>query len=86
MREGKLVEVADTKLFVDERGAAEGFPIMVLHGGPGIDHHMFGDYLDPLIAGGRYRLIFSTNEPRVVRTARPRRAHLDDRTDGSRCQ
>jgi proline iminopeptidase len=57
MVEGRLVEVADTKLFVEERGAPEGFPVMVLHGGPGLDHHMFGEYLDPLTADGRCRLI-----------------------------
>ena len=57
MVEGRLVEVADTKLFVEERGAPEGFPVMVLHGGPGLDHHMFGEYLDPLTAHGRCRLI-----------------------------
>ena len=58
MCEGRLVDVADTELFVEERGAAEGFPLLVLHGGPGLDHHMFGDYLDPLTADGRYRLVF----------------------------
>ncbi len=57
MGQGQLVEVADTKLFVEERGAAEGFPVLVLHGGPGLDHYMFGDYLDPLTADGRYRLV-----------------------------
>ncbi|MFX1348952.1 MAG: alpha/beta fold hydrolase [Promethearchaeota archaeon] len=29
---------------------------MILHGGPGLDHHMFGDYLDPL--KDKYKLIF----------------------------
>jgi proline iminopeptidase len=57
MGEGRLVGVAATRLFVCERGPAGGFPLMVLHGGPGLDHHMFGDYLDPLVTGGRYRLI-----------------------------
>lgn len=54
---GRLVEVADTKLFVDERGASSGFPLLVFHGGPGLDHTMFGDYLDPLTDDGRYRLV-----------------------------
>lgn len=40
------VNIGDTRLYVVERG--HGFPIIVLHGGPGLDHHMFGDYLDPL--------------------------------------
>lgn len=50
---GDHVQIDDTRLFVVERG--EGFPVLVLHGGPGLDHHEFGDYLDPL--GDRYRLI-----------------------------
>jgi pimeloyl-ACP methyl ester carboxylesterase len=33
-------------LFVEELG--EGFPLVVLHGGPGLDHSMFRPYLDPL--------------------------------------
>jgi proline iminopeptidase len=43
---GRLVSIGDTRLYVEERGA--GFPLFVLHGGPGLDHRMFGDYLDPL--------------------------------------
>jgi len=73
MSDGRLVEVADTRLFVEERGAAEGFPLMVLHGGPGLDHHMFGDYLDPLVADGRYRLVFidERSQGRSDRSAAP---------------
>ena len=48
-----LVNIGDTRLFVVERGS--GYPIIVLHGGPGLDHHMFGDYLDPLC--DQFRLI-----------------------------
>jgi proline iminopeptidase len=51
---GKYVPIGDTRLFVVERG--RGNPIVILHGGPGMDHHMFGDYLNPLAS--RYRLIF----------------------------
>ena len=40
------VNVGDTHLFVIERG--EGYPLILLHGGPGLDHHEFADYLDPL--------------------------------------
>ena len=54
---GRLVEVDDTLLYVEERGESRGFPLLVLHGGPGLDHHMFGDYLDPLTDDGTYRLI-----------------------------
>ena len=50
---GKYVPIGDTRLYVVERG--QGKPIVILHGGPGMDHHMFGDYLDPLAS--RYRLI-----------------------------
>jgi len=31
--------------------------VLVFHGGPGLDHTWFGDYLDPLTDGGRYRLV-----------------------------
>lgn len=54
---GRLVEVADTKLYVEERGEPSAFPLLVFHGGPGLDHTMFGDYLDPLTDGGHYRLV-----------------------------
>lgn len=50
---GRLVPIGDTRLYIEERG--RGDPLLVLHGGPGLDHHMFGDYLDAL--GGRFRLI-----------------------------
>jgi proline iminopeptidase len=51
--EGRLVPIGDTRLHVVERGS--GYPLIVLHGGPGVDHRMFGDYLDPL--GDEYRLL-----------------------------
>jgi proline iminopeptidase len=47
------VAVGDTRLHVVERG--EGFPVLVLHGGPGLDHTQFAHYLDPLT--DRYRLV-----------------------------
>src|SRR5215813_14495587 len=50
---GKYVQIEDTRLFVVERG--NGYPIIILHGGPGLDHREFGDYLDPLT--DHYRLI-----------------------------
>ncbi len=56
---GQLVQVADTKLYVDERGEPSAFPILVFHGGPGLDHTSFADYLDPLTEGGRYRLVLA---------------------------
>jgi pimeloyl-ACP methyl ester carboxylesterase len=53
MTEGRLVDIGDTQLFVVEREA--GYPVIVLHGGPGLDHRMFGDYLDALT--DTYKLI-----------------------------
>ena len=51
---GQLVDIGDTRLFVEERGG--GRPIIILHGGPGLDHRMFGDYLDAL--ADNHQLIF----------------------------
>jgi proline iminopeptidase len=42
-----LVDVGDTRLFVSERGSG-ALALFVLHGGPGLDHTMFGSYLDAL--------------------------------------
>jgi len=50
---GRLVPIGDTRLHVVERG--QGYPLIVLHGGPGLDHRMFGDYLDLL--GDQFRLL-----------------------------
>lgn len=56
---GRLVKVADTELYVDERGEPSAFPLLVFHGGPGLDHTEFADYLDPLTEDGRYRLVLA---------------------------
>ena len=48
-----LVNIGDTRLFVSEHGS--GYPLFVLHGGPGLDHNEFGDYLDLLC--DQFRLI-----------------------------
>ena len=51
----KTVRLADgVSLFVHELG--DGFPLIVLHGGPGLDHSMFRPYLDPL--GDEFRLLY----------------------------
>lgn len=50
-----LVQIPDTKLFVSERG--KGYPLIVLHGGPGLDHQAFGGYLDKLSDNLRLILI-----------------------------
>lgn len=70
---GRLVEVADTKIYVEERGAPSAFPLLVFHGGPGLDHTVFGDYLDPLTEGDRYRLVLVDERAcgRSDRTAPP---------------
>jgi proline iminopeptidase len=49
---GELVRIDDTALWVVSRGPDDGMPLIVLHGGPGLDHHEFGDYLDPLTQAG----------------------------------
>jgi proline-specific peptidase len=50
-----LIDVGDLRLHVTERGTGE-LALFVLHGGPGLDHTMFGSYLDAL--GDRCRLLF----------------------------
>jgi proline-specific peptidase len=50
---GRHVAVRGTRLYFEERGA--GYPVILLHGGPGWDHREFGDYLDPL--SDAFRLI-----------------------------
>ncbi len=44
----QLLNVGDTRLSADVRGPEHLPPLIVLHGGPGLDHHEFADYLDPL--------------------------------------
>lgn len=49
------VRLADgVSLNVEEVG--DGFAVVVLHGGPGLDHRMFRPYLDPL--GDEFRLLY----------------------------
>jgi len=49
------VRLADgVSLNVEKVG--DGFPLIVLHGGPGLDHSMFRPYLDPL--GDEFRLLY----------------------------
>jgi len=49
------VELSDgVSLFVHEVG--EGFPVIVLHGGPGLDHTHMSPWLDPL--GDEVRLLY----------------------------
>ncbi|MGZ4663928.1 MAG: alpha/beta fold hydrolase [Frankiaceae bacterium] len=53
---GRAIDVGDTSLWIDEKGAPEQLPILVLHAGPGLDSSYFGGYLDELAAA--YRLVF----------------------------
>jgi proline iminopeptidase len=50
----RWINIGDTRLYV--RTIGRGFPLMLLHGGPGLDHRMFGDYLDPLAS--RFQLVY----------------------------
>jgi proline iminopeptidase len=51
---GRLVEVDDTRLWVLEMG--RGHPLLLLHGGPGLDHTELRPWLDPLAR--RCRIIY----------------------------
>lgn len=46
------MSIDDTALWVVERGHDDDLPLLVLHGGPGLDHHEFADFLDPLTERG----------------------------------
>ena len=59
-----LVNIGDTRLYVKERG--QGFPIIVLHGGPGLDHHEFGDYLDSLCSSETRHGTEHNNDYRLI--------------------
>ncbi len=41
------VDLGDTRLVVEERGSGD-LALIVLHGGPGLDHTVFGSHLDAL--------------------------------------
>lgn len=63
---GTLVDIGDTRLFVEERGA--GLPLFVLHGGPGLDHTMFGAHLDSLGDACRLLLVDQRAQGRSERS------------------
>jgi proline iminopeptidase len=66
---GQLVDIGDTRLFVEERGA--GLPLIVLHGGPGLDHTMFGAQLAPLTDAVRLLLVDQRAQGRSDRGGDP---------------
>jgi proline iminopeptidase len=53
---GRLVDIGGVRLHVVERGRT-GFPLVCLHGGPGVDHLTFADYLDGLAPEVRVVLV-----------------------------
>jgi proline iminopeptidase len=61
----RYVTIDDTRLWVVERG--EGLPLVVLHGGPGLDHHEFADHLDPLAERCRLILVDQRSQGRSDR-------------------
>lgn len=44
---GVLIDIGDARLNVEQRGDGP-LPLILLHGGPGLDHTTFGHWLDPL--------------------------------------
>jgi proline iminopeptidase len=68
---GRLLPVHETSLFVVERGPEDGFPVLVLHGGPGLDHTTFGGFLDPLADTYRLVLVDGRNQGRSARDTDP---------------
>jgi proline iminopeptidase len=65
---GRLVAVDDTRLHVVERGEGE-LGLLVLHGGPGLDHTMFGSWLDSLEDVCRLFLVDQRSQGRSDRTS-----------------
>lgn len=62
----RMIDIGDTELHIVERG--EGYPVLILHGGPGSDQHMFGDYPDPL--ADRFRLTFVEQNEEYLQAVR----------------
>ncbi len=60
------VGLRDTTLHVEERGAGD-LALIVLHGGPGLDHTMFGDRLDALGDEARLLLVDERGQGRSDR-------------------
>lgn len=48
MTRSGLLDIGDTRLYAHIVGDASRPPLIVLHGGPGLDHTEFGTYLDAL--------------------------------------
>jgi proline iminopeptidase len=65
---GERFSIGDTRLYVEVRG--DGPPLIILHGGPGLDHRSFGDYLDPLADRFRLLLVDQRSQGRSDRAPR----------------
>ena len=63
---GRYVAIGDTRLYVVERG--RGYPLIILHGGPGLDHTSFAHYLDPLADEFRLLLVDQRSQGRSDRS------------------
>src|SRR5450759_1979368 len=68
---GRLIPVDDTELYAVERGPEGALPLLVLHGGPGLDHSMFGSHLDALAGTYRLVLVDGREQGRSVRGTDP---------------
>jgi pimeloyl-ACP methyl ester carboxylesterase len=66
-----LLPVHETHLYVDLRGPEDGLPLLVLHGGPGLDHTMFGTHLDALADTYRLVLVDGREQGRSARGTEP---------------
>ena len=68
---GRLIRVNDTQLYAVERGPEGALPLLVLHGGPGLDHTMFGSHLDALAETYRLVLVDGREQGRSARGTDP---------------
>jgi len=68
---GRLIPVNDTELYAVERGPESGLPLLVLHGGPGLDHTIFGSHLDALAETYRLVLVDGREQGRSARGTDP---------------
>lgn len=50
------ISIDGVSIFVHEAGSPLGYPLFVLHGGPGLDHTEMSPWLDPL--GDTFRLLY----------------------------
>lgn len=71
MDELRLLDVGDTRLHAVLRGPENRPPLLVLHGGPGLDHTEFAHYLDPLTDTVRLVLLDGRAQGRSSRDVSP---------------